>query len=462
MLKQTSRQRLSRRQFLLSTTAAVTGLALAACAPPTSPAPAAEAPADAPEPTPTPSISSIGTGENEVVFWHGLGGADGKTMTELLEVYAQENSDVTVQQELLTWSIFYQKVPTAVIAGNPPDMIITHEWAIGQFGARNVLRPADDIYDLFGFSEDDFIPFAYKNIIYEGQPLGILLDNHGQGAYINLELFEEAGIDPDTSPQNRAEFMDMMTQLTRDANGNTPADSGFDPENIHQWAFTWTFFHRWCMLSTMWQHGGDTISEDGALSLIDSDEVRDSLQFWHDVIYKHHIMAVPTGFDRRDAYTNNRLAMYVNGSWDLNFIRDQGLEDKTRAWYAPQVGPVGPAVWMSAHVMAIPTGVDEEGDALAANLIGWLSDHGLQWADSGQPPARISQQNSDQLQSHWHTGVFARQFQDIGRMETPHQNISEIQEAYESEFEAAITNTKSVDEAIATAHERVQKVLDRA
>ena len=130
-----------------------TGLYLVACAPPTQErAPAAEA-EEAAAAEPTAVVEQFGTGETEVVFWHGLGGADGKTMTELIEQYTTENPDVTVRQELLTWDIFYQKVPTSVIAGAPPDLIITHEWAIAQFGARDMLRPANDFFEVHGLDQ---------------------------------------------------------------------------------------------------------------------------------------------------------------------------------------------------------------------------------------------------------------------------------------------------------------------
>ena len=111
--------------------------------------------------------------------------------------------------------------------------------------------------------------------------------------------------------------------------------------------------------------------------------------------------------------------------------------------------------------MGIPTGTDEEGTMGASALIVWLSNHGLDWARSGQPPARISLQNDQVLQDHWHTGNFGSQFQAIGRTEQQHANITEIQNAYQQEFEAVITNVKTVSEGIAEAQLRVQEVLDR-
>ena len=436
--------KVSRRQFLIGS-GSMAVLALAACV------------AEVPAATPGEAMPEA----MEVDLWHGLGGADGKTFTELVGQYMEEMDSVTVNEELLTWDIFYQKVPSAVIAGNPPDMIITHEWAIGQWGPRGVLRAADDFYDSMGVPRDDFIPAVFANIHYEGSPLGVLLDTHGSGGYLNVELLEAAGLDPATPPTNRTEFLEQMSQLTLDSAGRNPTDSGFDPEDIVQHAFHSHFWRRWAMLEAMWQNGGNTISEDGTQSTIDSEPVREALDFWHQMIHDHHLHAVPVGYSMTDSYQNGALALAIAGSWWLNFIRDSDLESKTVFWRVPQYGLVQPQAWMSAHVMGIPNGTDEEGAAAASDFIVWLSNHGLEWARSGQPPARISLQNSPTLQDHWHTGNFGSQFQAIGRTEQQHGNITEIQNAYQQEFEAVITNVKTLDEGIGEAHARVQEVLDR-
>ncbi len=436
--------KVSRRQFLIGS-GSMAVLALAACVA-EAPMPADEA--AAPEPV-------------EVDLWHGLGGADGKTFTELVAQYMDEMTHVTVNEELLTWDIFYQKVPSSVIAGNPPDMIITHEWAIGQWGPRQVLRAGDDFYDSMGVPRDDFIPSVFENIHYEGSPLGVLLDTHGSGGYVNVELVEAAGLDIDAPPTSRTEFVEQMSMLTRDSAGRNPTDAGFDPEDIVQYAFHSHFWRRWAMLEAMWQNGGNTINEDGTQSTIDSEPVREALSFWHQMVHEHHLHAVPVGYSQTDAFQNGALALSIAGSWWLNFIRDSALEDNTVFWRVPQYGLEQPQAWMSAHVMGIPNGADEAGAAGAADFIVWLSNHGLEWARSGQPPARISLQNSSQLQEHWHTGNFGSQFQAIGRTEQQHPNITEIQNAYQQEFEAVITDVKSVDEGILEAHARVQEVLDR-
>lgn len=441
---------LSRRKFLLGS-GGLAALALAACA----------APVAAPSDTSQEAAPAAMPEAVEVDLWHGLGGADGKTFTELVGQYMEENDHVTVNEELLTWDIFYQKVPSSVIAGNPPDMIITHEWAIGQWGPRRVLSAADDFYDSMGVPRDDFIPSVFENIHYEGSPLGVLLDTHGSGGYLNVALVEAAGLDPASPPTNRTEFVEQMSMLTLDSQGRNPTDAGFDPEDIVQYAFHSHFWRRWAMLEGMWQNGGNTINEDGTQSTIDSEEVTEALAFWHTMVHEHHLHAVPVGYSMTDSYQNNTLGLAIAGSWWRNFIQDSNLVDTTTFWRVPQYGLVQPVAWMSAHVMGIPTGTDEEGMTGASELIVWLSNHGLDWARSGQPPARISLQNDPVLQDHWHTGNFGSQFQAIGRTEQQHANITEIQNAYQQEFEAVITNVKTVSEGIAEAHLRVQEVLDR-
>jgi len=188
-----------------------------------------------------------------------------------------------------------------------------------------------------------------------------------------------------------------------------------------------------------------------------------ALQYWYDLIYKHKVSPVPVGFSPSDAFANGRLAIWPDGSWTLNFIKDrpQLHPPVTKIWYTPQWG-LKPATWMSAHVMAIPRQISGDRLEAAAKLIVWLSNNGLKWAVSGQPPARISQQNSPELQKHWHTGVFAKMFQEIGRTERQHVNIVEIQAAYNPAFSAIVTNQKPVREALSEANMRIQRILERA
>ena len=51
---------------------------------------------------------------------HSSGGADGTVFAQMLQKYATDNPDVSVQSETYNWDVFFQKYPTAVAAGTPP------------------------------------------------------------------------------------------------------------------------------------------------------------------------------------------------------------------------------------------------------------------------------------------------------------------------------------------------------
>src|SRR5215207_5783980 len=113
---------LNRRDAMRAIAFGAAGVTLVACgggtttpaAAPTAAAPAAEAPTAAaaateaptaaatadpnvPTPEPTPVLADIGSGSKTVVFWHGLGGADGATMQEMLKTYAASKGDRIVR-----------------------------------------------------------------------------------------------------------------------------------------------------------------------------------------------------------------------------------------------------------------------------------------------------------------------------------------------------------------------------
>src|SRR5262245_34993851 len=107
MSQQSDKKVVSRRDFLrVASGLAGVGL-LTACggntAAPAAPttAPAAAEPTKAPDaaaptPEPTVAVAEIGSGSKQTVFWHGLGGADGKTMAEMLNQYAKAKGDTAV------------------------------------------------------------------------------------------------------------------------------------------------------------------------------------------------------------------------------------------------------------------------------------------------------------------------------------------------------------------------------
>jgi len=439
-------------------------VALAACAPPTQPP--AEAPAEAAaeavapevEATPTPIVTEFGAGQLQLSYWHGLTGADGVTMQAMVEQFVADNPDISVRVEAMAWETYWDKLLTSMVAGSPPDIFILHEFLTQGYARQGVLRPSADLYVSGGGSlpDEDFKPQLLERLDYEGVRYGVPLDNLGWGVWINRDLFEAAGLDPDTPPTGEAELLEAARLLTVDANGLHPNEEGFDANQVVQWGFavnnpTNTF------QSVLWQYGGDIFAGDD--SLLDEEPALATLQFLTDLIYVENVSPPPSGFDALQAFGAGQLAILPYGTWGLNFMRDSDVN--WDVWPMIQIGPAQPAARMSSHVLHLPATAEGERLEASKRLITYLSDNGYTWATSGQVPARFSVQEQLDPEELRAVIVFAESFNAQGRIETPHPLKQELNAAWQPEVNGAWNNVATPEEALRTASERVQDILDR-
>lgn len=416
-------------------------------------------------PTPTVGIQQVGSGSKEVIFWHGLGGADGKTMQVMLEDYGKQNPDVALRAETYDWNVFYQKLPTSVIGNTPPDLAIAHQWAIPQLSAQGVVQPVDDIFFSTGLvPKDDFAQAVIDAITVDGQTLGVPFDNHGWGLWLNTKLLKDAGLDPAALPKNGDEFIQWAMKLTTDENGKHPDEDGFNADKVKVWA-THSTWQRFTIPSTMWQFGGGIISDDATKSMLDSEKTIAAVQYWYDLMYEHRVCppAVPGATGGGDLYKTNSLAFWWDGSWNLNFMKDNpDVAQVTTPMSLNSLAPDGTQVAkIASHCLVIPTGID--GDKLdgAKNLAKWLSDNGKTWANSGQVPARLSVQKDADVQAIPSVAAFAQEFTKIGKPDVAHPAANEIQTAWEDAVSGALAKTASVKDALSAGHQNIQAILAR-
>lgn len=424
------------------------------------PTPEEAPPVEEPEPEPTAIVAEAGTGGTELVYWNGLTGSDGVTMVEIVQQFTEENPDVSVRIEMMAWATYFDKLVTSLVAGNPPDLFLLHHQELPQFARLGVLMPTEDMFDTAGgpLPADDFADPIWSATLYEGKRYGVVIDNHGWGMWVNNDLFEAAGLDPSVPPADGEEFIEYATKLTIDANGLHPDEEGFDPDNVEQWG-TCIPWLKPTFLSALAQWGGGIVSEDGTTATINSEAGKKALQYLYDLIYTHHVAPPTAGFDVWQFFAAGKLAMTAEGTWMRNFNVEQGVN--YTAWGLPQWGPVQPAAWESSHVIFVPATLSGEKLEATKRLIVYLSDHGVDWAASGQVPGRISQQEMLDSETYPSNIAIGRAFQEYGVPELAHPYSIEIIAALEPEIEAALNDLKSIDQALNDANAAIQAILDR-
>lgn len=440
----------------------VLSLGLTACAPAAVPQEAAtDASAEeAAAAEPTAQIEELGTGAIVLDMWDGIGASDGEIMTMLLNQCVEANPDITVKRQIMDWGVYFDKLAAAIVAGSGgPDLFILWHSVMPQYANAGFLHPiAQEMFDEGSLPKDDFSPALLDAVTIDGKAWTVPFDNYGVGVYVNLDLLEKAGIDPQQPPQNVEQWLEYARALTIDKNGKHPGEEGFDAESVEQWGWA-VDWPRAIVQPALYQWGSDIISRDADPQVLFKNEAAvAATQFFVDLISKEHVAPKPAGTDFADLFANGKLAMWPNGSWMYNFMNQQ--EDMRIAmWPYPPLGPERGATLMWSHTFAVPKTLQGEELDAAKRIIKCLSDSSSAWTEqAGMPTARLSLR-AGLADKVWTLPVFDQQFQAEGVPEFASSHFSEIMGAVEPAWSAALNGDQPVQEALDQAAERISKAL---
>jgi multiple sugar transport system substrate-binding protein len=187
-----------------------------------------EAPATQMEPQATTVIASAGTGNKKVQVTVWLGAQELEAMVKLADRFTQTHPDIQVEFiNIIEGGPFGRdKVQQMIAGGTPPDLFMLNTGQFEGFASRGVLRPLDDLVQQDNFDLSIYWPPAVEGSKYDGKLYGLPKDISDHVIYLNVDLFEKAGI-PLPSPEwTWNDYRQIAKQLTKDTNGDG---------NIDQW-----------------------------------------------------------------------------------------------------------------------------------------------------------------------------------------------------------------------------------
>ncbi len=273
-----------------------------------------------------------------------------------IEVFQKDNPGIKVDWHQTPDTEFTQVFLSDIAAGTPPDTSFIASTNYETFRSQGLLL---DITDRL--KADPLL--GKPDYFIEPQESSRCADDaghwHGIGScwvaphiYYNQKIFDDAKIAPpgfkDSELWDWDTFIANAKQLTIDANGKHPDDAGFDPENIQRWAIQWPFSNDVFIAAAVYANGGKFI--DGNKSGLDSPEAMDALQKMADLIYVHHVAPQDAslsslGMTNTQMLDSGKLAMAVDGSWALSWMKDVSIPLGTGA--LPKLKQ--PASFMQAH-----------------------------------------------------------------------------------------------------------------
>lgn len=166
-------------------------------------------------------------------FWWGWSGMTGmEAMERVTEAFNADNPDLFVLSTVASPSMDEKLLP-AVAAGNPPDVAVGNI-AYSEYCARASLTALDDYFEastIVTKGDADIISSLWTDATWQGKIYGLAACEVGPriGLCANVDLLEEAGLDPENLPTTWDEMYDWHATLTKlDDAGNVEV-LGLDP-----------------------------------------------------------------------------------------------------------------------------------------------------------------------------------------------------------------------------------------
>src|SRR5690554_5560568 len=207
-----------------------------------------------------------------------------------------------------------QKLQAAVTAGNPPDL----SWL--QSGKQADFARTGAIYNLGEFingpnglteeDQNDFFPImkTYMEYNYDGEWWGMPVNATTMTFVYNKELVAKAGYDPDNlQVETWEELGELAAALTNEKDGIY---------GMHVPVYTggMASYFDWFFRPFIWSAGGQYIADDLQTVAYDTDEAKQAVQFFYDILYKYEggTLAPAT-----QAFDMGRIGLHLDGPWAI-------------------------------------------------------------------------------------------------------------------------------------------------
>jgi len=310
----------------------------------------------------------------------------GDTLTAGYEDYIAEweaaNTGFDVQPEIVGWGQCQDKVTTLAAAGTPVALAYVGSRTLKQFALNDLIVPVP----MTDAEKAGYYNYVPETVTFEGTQWGIPVAFSTKALFWNKDIFEAAGLDPDTPPATWEEEIAFAKQIEEntDFDGFGVVAKTFD-NTMHQ------FLH-W-----VYTNDGLVIDADGNI-VLDSPQNLEALTALRDI--SAYSEEGPTAYEQNEVraiWLDGTLGM-IHASFNAgNLANEAGMN-----WgVAPlPLGPSakGPGTLLITDSLAVfkGTGVEEQ----AISLAKYITEGERQWdaeMAQGLTPLRPLQPQTDEL-----------------------------------------------------------------
>jgi sn-glycerol 3-phosphate transport system substrate-binding protein len=340
---------------------------------------------------------SVATAQTTIEFWYAFSDAarSGWIQERMDEWNADNPNFQVVGQRYGNYPETLNAVILAARQGNPPHLVQLFEVGSQLAVDSGIFEPIGNVGG--GIDLSDYIEPVINYYTIEGAVNSIPFNSSSPILYINQDLLEAAGLDPELEPQTYGEILEACEQIA--ASEIDATCIGF---NLHSW-----FFEQW-----MAQQGAPLVNNDNgrngrATEVLLTSEAAYNIVNWiktlNDSGYYTYSGALED-WDGSDAiFTNQRVVFHITSTADLGNIGRAAEES---------------GFSLNTGLLPIPDGVDRNGVVIGGASVWLTTGHPAEELEAARDFILYMTNTENMISWHKLTGYYPVRNSSVEQLET--------------------------------------------
>jgi multiple sugar transport system substrate-binding protein len=365
----------------------------------------------------------------------------------IIKAFEKANPGIKVEMQQLTWQNGFEKIVAAVSSGTQPDLCELGSTWVPRFAADGVLG---DITDEVSALRDSLL--FWESCTFKGKIYGIPWVAGTRALFYNKELFEKAGLNPDSPPKT----WDELVECARKIHSPRSGVYGFGMNAGERYVLFKKF------MPFAWGNGGKILNQDLSRSVFASRENLDALVFYCS-LKNYSLMEKQDVLDM--AFKQGKVGLQISGGWNLKTIPADapGLRFGVAVVPRPKACCGTHASFAGSEILVTFAKSKRQKEALkfARFLIEKQNMISLcRSAKSVQPTFRGAE-NDPYYDANPLEKVFVVQL-STAVAPPPHPKWPELEEVIESTVEEVIYGSKTPEEGLLEADRKINSIVSRS
>lgn len=303
----------------------------------------------------TIAFGLLALAKTQITVWTFFSGGEGFLVTDLIKRFNAENPDIEVVEQIVEWGQLYNKLITAISAGDPPDVSVMHLSVLPEFASRGTLVALDKYVskDILG----DYVPEILAKAHYDGKLYAIPFDTHPMVLYYNKKLLRQAGLVDAKGEVLLPKTWDELLSYAKQVKEKLGLEVGISSE-------IGAMMGERLFMAYYTQLGGQIYDEKTKTLKLDFQMVKKTYEFISS-LYTSGVTKTMTYDTAESLFQNNQSPFHLNGVWVMAVYPT--LKDlEFGVTNLPAVTGSKPYTWADSHSWVIPKKPKDDQQKIAA------------------------------------------------------------------------------------------------